>query len=151
MSYRVVETPLGWLLHVGGEQVGEPHATPGGVFAAAMFVMKGRGEPDTGGTWELEYDGSYRWYANRPDGPRWTLGESIKNLLARSLEIKSLSAAQTAEIGELIAEVDEAETRYRPMLDTPAGQEESRAFLMQLLVRAKAVLAEYGDGTASDG
>ena len=55
---------MGWLLHVGGEQVGQPHHTPGGVFAAAMFVMAARGDGTGGGTWQLDWDGSYRWHDN---------------------------------------------------------------------------------------
>jgi hypothetical protein len=39
----VAETPLGWFLYVGGEQIGQPHQTPGGVFVAAMGVMTARG------------------------------------------------------------------------------------------------------------
>jgi hypothetical protein len=27
MSYRIAETALGWHLYVGGEEIGDPHAT----------------------------------------------------------------------------------------------------------------------------
>lgn len=66
MTYRVVETPLGWLVHAHGEQIGEPHSTPGGAFATAIIAIREHGDGQDGGTFQLEWDGSYRWH----DGER---------------------------------------------------------------------------------
>lgn len=63
LSYRVTETPLGHLLYVHGEQVGAPHVSLATAIAAAVTVMRERNEVSPGGgSWVLDWDGSYRWH-----------------------------------------------------------------------------------------
>ena len=71
MTYRVVETPLGWLAYAHGEQIGQPHSSPGGAFAVAIIAMRDRGDGRSGGSFVLDWDGSYRWHdGEKPQGKR---------------------------------------------------------------------------------
>lgn len=65
MGYRIVQTAVGWLLCVGGEQLGV-YDKAGEVFATAAFVMQSRGH-NPAGTWRRQLDVSYDWDNTRSD------------------------------------------------------------------------------------
>jgi hypothetical protein len=74
------------------------------------------------------------------------LGGPIRQLLAQALDIATLSAEHRAEIQTLMDEADQADVRYRPVLDSTMGQWEFRAHLVDLLQRGKCVVAQYSTG-----
>lgn len=59
-DYRIIETPLGVLLTVDGEQIGRPYPDTKAAIAAATAVMRSRGDT-VSGTWTLHWDDGYRW------------------------------------------------------------------------------------------
>lgn len=61
MTFQIVETPLGWVVLVCGEQSGDAHPGLAAAIEAAMAIMRRRGVYGPG-RWLLEWDDSYRWH-----------------------------------------------------------------------------------------